>query len=296
MYILTPKQFMRKVKFISTVILVLIVSISFGQTETSPTGDKTDNKSDSLYLSEKNTTQEKVSVVKKTYKKNNVKINLTSLLLKNYSFYYERMVTRKIGFSAGYRFMPETNLGEVKHLKTFFKALGSDDDDIDETLNKIDLKNNAITAEVRFYLGHKPGARGFYFSLMGRYTSFEFDYPYDYSTNTSEYTIPLKGKFNTLSGGIGFGSQWIIAKRVVLDLYILGGLYGKLKGDMNGNMDLSGLSAAEKLELESELEDGFTLGNNNYLDATVTNAGVSGKLNGPIVGIRAFGLSLGFVF
>src|SRR5882757_8180519 len=54
---------------------------------------------------------------KEIYRKNSLKINASSILLNNYSFSYERMLTRKISFVAGYRFMPRIGLGKITLVK-----------------------------------------------------------------------------------------------------------------------------------------------------------------------------------
>src|SRR4051812_4757587 len=48
--------------------------------------------------------------VKKRYPKQNIKINVMALTVNSYSFGLERSLTRKISFTAGYRYMPATTL------------------------------------------------------------------------------------------------------------------------------------------------------------------------------------------
>lgn len=286
---------MRVKKFIYSIAFLVLVFKSNAQ-ESNVLQDSLQQANNALQ--QKVDAQKKKDDLAKQYSKNNVKINLSSLVLNNYSFYYERMVARKIGVAAGYRFMPTTNLGQTNLTKKIIKTLGDNGGQLQEDLNKIMASNNAITLDVRFYMGHKPGARGTYFSLMGRYTNFEMNYPYDYSpvNTTKNYTVPLNGKFHFIGGGIGLGHQWLIAKRIVLDLYLIGGMYGKLNGNLNAVTDLSSMTAQEKIDFENDLETTFTINNKSYLNATVTNSGVDGKINGPFAGIRALGLSVGFAF
>jgi hypothetical protein len=231
-----------------------------------------------------------------SYRKNSLKINISSLWLNNYSFTYERMLARKISFVAGYRFMPTRTLGSVSLVKNIVDQVSDDGDDIKRDINTINVSTNAFTGEFRFYAGRKPGARGFYLSLYGRYSQMKIDYPYDYSANTMDYTIPLKATTKMWGAGLMIGAQWLIARRVTFDWYIMGGHYGTINGDASGVTDLSSMSDADKQGLKSDIEGIFTANNHQYILATVTNQGVQAKLSGPMVGIRGAGINLGIAF
>ncbi|QCR24843.1 DUF3575 domain-containing protein [Pontibacter sp. SGAir0037] len=225
-----------------------------------------------------------------------MKINLSSLALGNYSFSYERSLTPKISFVAGYRFMPEQSAGDMWISKEISKRFLDEDDELRSDLDKIQLSNNAVTGEFRFYTGKKPGARGFYVSVYGRYTTIKTNYIYDYETQNTSYQLPLQADMKGFGGGLMIGSQWLIAKRVTFDWYIIGAHYGKLKGDLAAVRDLSPLSASQKAELEQDIEDILVIGDKQYIDATVTDQGVTGKLNGPLAGIRGLGFNIGIAF
>lgn len=233
---------------------------------------------------------------KTPFKKNNLKINLSSLTLNNYSFYYERSLSRKISFQAGYRFMPNTILGNIKMVEKIIDRVGDENGEIKDDLDKIAASNSAITGEFRFYGGRKPGARGFYLSLYGRYMNLKFDYPYDYEASGKAYIIPLMGNTNGFGGGLMIGAQWLIAKRVVFDVYFLGCHYGKITGNINGFTDLSSMSSQDKQGLQNELENLFGDEAEKYLQVTVNNQGVKVIVDGPFVGIRGLGLSVGIAF
>ena len=168
------------------------------------------------------------------YKKNNIKINLSSLVLNNYSLYYERSLSRKISFTVGYRSMSNSTIGKMPLFKNTAERFL--DEDLFNDLDQISASNNAFTGKFRFYGGKHPGARGFYLSLYGRYTDLKVNYDYEYQTDNKTYNIPLK---NNISG---FG--------VTLDMYILGGHYGKLEGDGNAQVDLSSMTTQEKQQLK----------------------------------------------
>jgi Protein of unknown function (DUF3575) len=241
-------------------------------------------------------TKETDSISKK-YLRNNFKMSLSALTLNNYSFFYERSLSPRISFQAGYRYMPETQMSKTMMAKQFFKYLETDSDtDVEEELENLYMSGNAITGEFRFYFGRKKkGARGFYTSLYGRYTTYNFEYAYDYSNNSGVYNLDLKGDANVLGGGLGTGFQFLIAKRVILDFYIVGVHFGNIKGKASALTDLSDMTAAEQEDLKNELEDFQPLGK-QIIFAEVNDNGVNLTIKSPFLGIRAIGLSIGIAF
>ena len=139
--------------------------------------------------------------------------------------------------------MPSSTLASLPAGKKIFEKTNIGDPNIEQTF----VSNQSITTEVRFYSGRHPGARGFYFSLYGRYANFKSNYPYEYTDdNDNNYSMPLYANAKGIGGGIMIGSQWLIAKRVVFDWYILGAHYGSLKGSLNGVADLSGMDQKKR--------------------------------------------------
>ena len=230
------------------------------------------------------------------YSKNRLKINVSSLLLNNYSFSYERSLTRKISFVAGYRLMPKTQLGNITLVKRIIDQVAKDGDGIKNDINKIGISNNCFTGELRFYTGHKPGPRGFYLSLYGRYSQFNIDYAYEYETGSKTFAIPIKASSRMWGAGLMIGAQWLIARRITLDWYILGGHYGSIKGDASGTADLSSMSSADKEGVKEDLEGLISIGDKKFVTATVTNQGVQARIDGPMVGLRGAGINIGIAF
>ncbi|WP_158642844.1 DUF3575 domain-containing protein [Mucilaginibacter ginsenosidivorax] len=238
----------------------------------------------------------KVSAQSGDYKKNNIRVNLSSLVLHNYSFNYERSVARKITISAGYKFMPDTRIGDVSLINTISDKISHDGDNIDYKNTR--TSNQTFTAEARFYTGKHDGPRGFYVSVYGRYNSMKVDYPYVYNDgNGNKVNVPLNTTLNGIGGGVMIGAKWLIAQKVSLDVYILGLHYGSMSGDVIGNTDLSGLSASDKQGLKDDIDSKFVLLNHNYVkSSSVTNSGVTAHASGPFAGIRGLGINLGFSF
>lgn len=233
----------------------------------------------------------KAETQKRFIRKNNIKINITSLLLNNYSFTAERSLSRKIIFSAGYRFMPNTKLSATTLGKKMVTKLEIEDDEI----NKASFAGNAFTGEFRFYGGKHQGARGFYLSLYGRYSTIKIDHPYEFSTTGKSYMIPLQADTKMFGGGMMFGVQWLIAKRVTLDWSIIGAHYGNVSGIAQAKTDLSSMSSADKQNLQQDLDNFIEINGHQYIHSTVNSQGVTAKIEGPFAGIRS-GLSLGIAF
>ncbi|MBB6610668.1 DUF3575 domain-containing protein [Pontibacter sp. Tf4] len=243
-----------------------------------------------------------VAPAPEVFRKNSIKMNLSSLAFSNYSFSYERAIARKITLVGGYSFMPETQISSIpvvdKALEMTSDTEGMDSDDFEDAFKKGNAAATAFTGEIRFYTGKKPGARGFYASLYGRYTTMDLSYLDVYEDALGmEHDLPYKASLKGLSGGIMLGAQWLIAKRVTFDWYIVGGHYGNVTGDMTAKVDLSMLSEQDKAELEQEVEDIFEYSDGkSYVDATVNDNGMFGKVKGPFGGIRAVGFNLGIAF
>lgn len=153
--------------------------------------------------------------------RNFIKVNLTAILLKNYSIQYERILSRKFSFALSYRMMPATTL---PFQSSILKSIGNDDPETTKTIENFRLSNYAITPEVRFYVSKKGFGRGFYIAPFYRYASFKTSNVDIFYTDSSDAqnSIKLSGKLSGTSGGILFGVQRFFGKHIVLDTWILG--------------------------------------------------------------------------
>ena len=232
---------------------------------------------------------------KEIFRKNIIKVNLSAFALYNNSISYERSLSRKTTFVAGYRYMPHTTVTSAYLVQKAIDRSG--DEELEDDLNSILIGNNTFTGEIRFYTGKYPGARGFYLSLYGQYINVTASIPSEYETETRVYPLTYDGTLKGFAGGAMIGAQWLIAKRVTFDWYILGGHYGRLKVDMPAVMDISTMTASEKIGLKEDIE----AINHEYrvktdVEATVTDQGVSVKGTLPYLGIRGLGFNLGIAF
>ena len=221
--------------------------------------------------------------------RNLFKVNLTALVFKNYSFQYERVLTRKVSFAVAFRTMPSSSL---PFKNTIIDA--NNNQDTKDAIDALRLSNTAVTPEFRFYMSKKGYGRGFYIAPFYRYASFKADgmkFSYTNSSNTKS-NILLSGKLTANTGGILFGTQKTLGKHLCLDIWILGPHYGSGAGDFSG-ISSTPLTQAEQDGLRQSLNDfDIPLTNKTVI---VTANGATMKLDGPWGGIRS-GISLGFRF
>lgn len=221
--------------------------------------------------------------------KNTIKVNLSSIVVKNYHFTYERKLSKRTSLSLGVRFMP---FGNVPFQSQIEKIV----DDPDVNIGGYQMGNTAITPEFRIYMSRK-GQRGFYIAPYGRYASFKMAVPISYYSTSGGVTVKkeaqFEGKITSISGGLMFGMQYPLGKRLVLDIWLVGGHYGSSSGDLNAIMTPP-LNAQEQANLKQQLDEidpkPFRFTN------TVSANGAQIRSDGPWAGVRGLGINLGFRF
>lgn len=221
--------------------------------------------------------------------KNIVKLNLSSLVAKNFHVTYERKLTGRISASLGFRTMAKGSLP----FKSTFESLV---DGTDFNFNKFEMGNTAFTPEIRFYLG-KGNLRGFYVAPYLRFASFDITAPIKYTYNNGSGNVtdeaPVAGKIKSTSGGIMFGTQHRIFKVLTLDIWIIGGHYGSSNGDLRVTKAFN--TQQERDAVKAEL-DGIDAKPFKFKNAVVTSTGASIQADGPWAGIRGAGINIGFRF
>lgn len=218
-----------------------------------------------------------------------IKMNVGALLLKSYSFQYERAVGEKISVAIGYRNMPKSN---IPFKKTLVDAV--DDDQTANTINTFKTSNFAITPEVRFYLGKKGVFQGFYVAPFVQFAKYNGEGPFDYDIpqlNTTE-SMFFKGSVNTVSGGVMIGAQWKLSRKFYFDWWIAGPSYGHASGDLTAQKTLNVLEQAELRKQIANFVDDLPI---IKATSTVDGNGANINIKGPWAGLRA-GLSIGYNF
>jgi hypothetical protein len=223
-------------------------------------------------------------------KKNIVKINLSSLIFLNASLQYERVIKTNMSVALGISLMPKTQLPFAGTLQDQY----GENEDAKRAIENTKLGNFSITPEFRWYVGQKGAPNGFYLAPFVRYNRMTFDQIYEFNTNNGLHRPNITGTINNIGGGLMIGAQWTLSKNISLDWWILGGIYGSTKGDFTGYDDLSTMTPQEKIDLKRDIEDvPIPLSN---INATIYNDRIDVTVTGPYVGLRAFGLALGYKF
>jgi len=224
-----------------------------------------------------------------TLPKNIFRVNLSSLLLKNYHVTYERGFSRKLSFSLSYRWMPKGTIP----FKNYF------DNDVSSNalqLNSFQVGNSAITGEMRFYLG-KKNLKGFYLAPYVRLATFDATAPIDYTSTTGGPSVTktgdFTGKVTSTSGGLMLGWQFNISKNILIDLQIIGAHFGSCSGELN-LLSVVPLTPQEQSSLQSSLNG---IGIDPFdIKPTVNANGANIQINGPWAGIRGANIGIGFRF
>ncbi|KAA5534673.1 DUF3575 domain-containing protein [Taibaiella lutea] len=226
---------------------------------------------------------------------NIVKMNFSSLVVKNFSFQYERVLVPKLSACLGIRFMPKSGL---PFSGTVASKIEEDDDNDDATtqfIKKMDMGGWAITPELRYYFGRGNG-KGFYAGLFVRYERFDLNSVYVYKDDNNVTTnIGFDGHYSSAGVGLMIGSQFMLSSRFTLDWWILGPYYAKPKVELSGSG--FNLSDKDRDQLNENL-NGIEIDFSSFkTTSVVSNTTASLKVDGgslPLV--RGFGLCLGFRF
>lgn len=217
--------------------------------------------------------------------KNTVKVNLSALLLRNYSVQYERQVGKKGSANLNVQVMP---FGKLPFVSTIRSQVDISEIDFD----KFQVGSFGIVPEYRFYLG-KQALKGFYLGLFGAYHEYKMNVPITYTVTTKKTGV-FDGKVQTTTGGLQLGAQFRLSKKLSFDWWIIGPNAGSGSGDLvyTGSLD-----PAEQQALRDQLEK---IKNDAPFGAiksyNVTSSGATIRAEGPVFGLRGLGFNLGLRF
>ncbi|HNF29864.1 MAG TPA: DUF3575 domain-containing protein [Chitinophagaceae bacterium] len=221
---------------------------------------------------------------------NVIKANLSSLAFGNYHLTYERALLKKLSISVSYRYMPKKTVPLSNLLEKYI-------DNKDVNFGSFEMGNTAITPELRLYPVKK--LKGFYLAAYGRFADFDLSVPVRYVASSlpgspTEYAT-FNGKIKSSSIGFMIGTQFRLAKKLVLDWWIIGGHYGRSKGDLNALINRN-LSPIEQQSLQATLDDLKEIGPFKFEGKVTSPNTANVKSTGPWAGVRSMGLSLGVRF
>jgi hypothetical protein len=231
--------------------------------------------------------------------KNLIKLNLTSLPIKNFSLQYERVLSKSISGALSFSMMPETNMptfvaDQVVKLAGDMSDNGSIDTETEDLIRNVLVSSYTITPEVRFYLGHKRYGTGFYIALFYRYGHYEAsNMPIPYTNDLDEdIKINTTANITSHTGGFLLGHQWSLGKHMCLDWQMFGPHFGISSGDFLG-LPTSPLSSEDQINIEYKTKGVDIQMFKQTVDATADK--VKMIFDGPWGGIR-FALAFGVKF
>jgi hypothetical protein len=223
--------------------------------------------------------------------KNFIKFNIASVLIKNYSFQYERILSKTISMAVTFRIMPESG---IPYSDNIIKGFDITEPETQDIIKNVKIGNYAITPEIRFYTGRKGYGRGFYFALFyshARYTVNNANISYTTDLDTKA-TLKTSGNVSTNTGGFMLGSQWALGKHICLDWWLMGPHFGVSSGEVTGLTSVP-LSSSDQQSIRDNLNDIKIPMLKQTVDVTANK--INMKFDGPWAGIRA-GLSIGIKF
>jgi hypothetical protein len=217
--------------------------------------------------------------------KNIGKINLSALAFKSINVQYERQVSHRTTIALGYATIPKSGLAFKGQIN---KQINNPNINIDA----FQLGTSVITPEVRYYFGSKGAFHGFYLAPYARFTNYNIEGPISYTTSTKQTrTAVFDGRINMASGGLMMGSNIKLSERLYLDWWIAGASFGSAKGDIHAETKLT---PDEQVGLKNTLDRvdiPFTT-----VESEVNGNGATIRSSGNVVGVRGFGVNLGFRF
>lgn len=224
--------------------------------------------------------------------KNIIKTNLSGDAIGNYNLTYERSIAKKFSLSVGVRYMPKVGL------PSFVQSIVEKYiDDKDVHLADFKMGNFAITPEFRMYLSAGK-MKGFYIAPYIRYASFDLDVPVTYTYQSATASAMFNGVFTSLSAGLLLGTQFQIAKKLVLDIWLVGGHYGTSNGTIVANQFNPAIANQQQADaLQTKLDEIKQVGPFKF-EGKVSSDFKSAEITttGSWAGVRAGGISLGVRF
>ncbi len=214
---------------------------------------------------------------------NIVKVNLSALLMRNFSVQYERKISPKLALALGVHFLPFGKLPYQNIVSNYV-----DVNNIDFT--KANIGAFGIIPEVRIYPGKEGALRGFYLGPFISYSSYKTDLPIYYSNKTGIFN----GDISTFTGGLQIGVQRKLSRKVYVDFWIIGPNYGGSSGNLIFKGNLDELEQSSLRFSIQDVKDNFLI---KFIESyQVDQNGGNIKVKGPWGGLRGAGINIGFRF
>lgn len=216
---------------------------------------------------------------------NMIKLNLSSLILKNFSLQYERRIGKRTTVALNGHWMPFGRLSLSQIMKRVIN-------DPAVPVQDFRLGISGIVPEFRYYLSKRGAFQGFYLGAFLAYNEYKTDLPITYDNDTK--TGVFNGKLTTLTGGLQIGAQWNLGRRVYLDWWIIGPNFGNAKGDLDFRGPLTPSEQDDIRQGIEEIKEDVPV--NSIKSYEVNSQGAFIDVKGPWLGLRGMAFNLGFRF
>lgn len=217
-------------------------------------------------------------------KKNEIKLNFSSVAFKGFNVQYERQVAEKITVALSYGMVPNSSIPYKSYIeKQIFIP--------DVNIGDFSLGTHIFTPEARYYFGEKGAFHGFYLASYARIGNYKIKGPIAYSNNGTKDYAEFAGRLTTITGGIMAGSSWQLSEKFYIDWWIAGVSFG---GESGRLANTSRLSESDQASLKRKIESisiSYT-----KLTSDVNSNGAIVNTSGSIVGLRGLGINLGIRF
>lgn len=223
-------------------------------------------------------------------KMNTIKFNFSPLVLRTFSFQYERVLGPKMSvlLHGGYtlsRSVPSTLFSGMDTLNRNGKYT---------TITSAKFNGGfQVTPEFRFYPAGNAN-KGFYIGAYLRYINLGISANADHRDNSTSPIMKYeyKGSYSFTSFGAQVGYQWFLGENLTLDWWIVGFNAGSSKVKMEADGDFS---TVDKAQYINDLNLNLTGTAIHNVKATIDNSKASLQFSAPGFGMR-LGLCLGYRF
>lgn len=173
-------------------------------------------------------------------RKNVLKFLPVNVPFQSVSFEYERMIDPKNSLTLGVGIPIQGQIISKNVL------------DGNSNLKKMEFSTMHIRAAYRYYYGYSLLPKGFYIEPFLKYQQININGNYrGINVQNSIYKGDISGNINTFNLGVQLGVQFLIAKRITLDLYFLG-----LEGGLaNGRVTSTSKTSADAGNIETDFKD-----------------------------------------
>ena len=226
--------------------------------------------------------------------KNLIKFNLAGALLNNYTFQYERVLSRKQSIALTIGISPNVPL---PFKSTLLNAFGGNSD-AKRAIETTRFTRYTVNLEYRFYFsGNAP--KGLYFAPFLRYMNMKLSQDYTFTPSDNKlHTAHMNSGFNGFGAGFLIGDQFLLGPHWAIDWWILGPFYGtKITADFVAtDPQMGDMSAEDLAKLKNDIESvKLPLYTTTATITQATNT-VEAKVVGPYYGVRSFGICIAYRF